>query len=207
MPKRETRQSYRPPIAAVRRTTSKSTLYTELLPVVDRAIRRVASFDRADHDDLVQTAFERIVGALGAGQFAGASRLSTWATVIATRVAIDTLRAWQRERNSFRQRLGSLPEFVDAPEPTLLENRLEARSELEQVAELLGQMRPERSLAVLLHDCLGHDLSEISALTGVSPAAAQSRLVRGRRELLDRAHGGARRSRSYPPAKSADFQR
>jgi DNA-directed RNA polymerase specialized sigma24 family protein len=54
-------------------------------------------------------------------------------------------------------------------------------------------MRPEHSLTVLLHDGFGHEVTEISALTGVSVAAAQSRLVRGRRQLLSLAKTAARR--------------
>jgi DNA-directed RNA polymerase specialized sigma24 family protein len=33
---------------------------------------------------------------------------------------------------------------------------------------------------------LGHELAEVAVLTGASLSAAQSRLVRGRRELLER---------------------
>jgi RNA polymerase sigma-70 factor (ECF subfamily) len=47
-------------------------------------------------------------------------------------------------------------------------------------------MTPERAETLLLHDMLGKELSEIAVLTGVSVAAAQSRLVRGRNELLER---------------------
>ena len=47
-------------------------------------------------------------------------------------------------------------------------------------------MNPQRAEALVLHDVLGHDLAEVSALLGVSIAAAQSRLVRGRSELKQR---------------------
>ena len=47
-------------------------------------------------------------------------------------------------------------------------------------------MNQERATAVLLYDVFGHELAEIAVLTGVSVAAAQSRLVRGRKELRDR---------------------
>lgn len=163
-----------------------SAVYIELWPIVDRAIRRVVTLRPSDHDDLVQSAFERIFRALRGGSFAGRAQLSTWATVIATRTAIDTIRSWNRERNAFRHRLSSIPELDDAPAPLTLERQLEARSELDQIAELLELMRPEHSVTLLMHDCLGHEVAEISRLTGVTPAAAQSRLVRGRRELLTR---------------------
>ncbi|HMJ11818.1 MAG TPA: RNA polymerase sigma factor [Polyangiaceae bacterium] len=159
-------------------------LYAQLKPVVDCAVRRVVQLGPADHDDLVQTAFERIVRSLQQGRFAGTAKLSTWASIISTRVAIDALRVWHRERSVFRRRMISIPEFVDAPEPADVESRLEARSELSQLVEFFDRMRPEHSLTVLLHDGFGHEVSEISALTGVSVAAAQSRLVRGRRQLL-----------------------
>jgi RNA polymerase sigma-70 factor (ECF subfamily) len=46
--------------------------------------------------------------------------------------------------------------------------------------------KPERAEAVLLHDVLGHELTEIAQMTGVSVAAAQSRLVRGRKDVVNR---------------------
>jgi hypothetical protein len=51
------------------------------------------------------------------------------------------------------------------------------------VRKHLAEMNPTQATTLFLHDGLGHNLSEIALMTGVSVAAAQSRLVRGRREL------------------------
>jgi DNA-directed RNA polymerase specialized sigma24 family protein len=48
-----------------------------------------------------------------------------------------------------------------------------------------------------LHDLLGHELAEIAQFTGVTAAAAPSRLVRGRKELLRQR--AARRSMESQP--------
>jgi RNA polymerase sigma-70 factor (ECF subfamily) len=50
----------------------------------------------------------------------------------------------------------------------------------------LVSMKEEHAQAVFLHDVLGHDLAEIALMTNVTVAAAQSRLVRGRKELYRR---------------------
>jgi DNA-directed RNA polymerase specialized sigma24 family protein len=47
-------------------------------------------------------------------------------------------------------------------------------------------MNQDKAMALVLHDVLGHELVEIAAMLGVSTAAAQSRLVRARREFLER---------------------
>jgi DNA-directed RNA polymerase specialized sigma24 family protein len=51
---------------------------------------------------------------------------------------------------------------------------------------LLGEMNAAQVEVLLLHDVVGHDLSEIALMLGVSMPAAQSRLFRGRRELRQR---------------------
>jgi RNA polymerase sigma-70 factor (ECF subfamily) len=162
-------------------------LYDRLQAVVERTLRRVLQAADADYTDLVQIAFERVVRSLVERRFSGACSLTTWASAIAGNVGVDALRARMRERNVFIKERGSSPELFGSIAGTNFEAQLEARSEIEQLQQILATMKPDHAETVFLHDALGHELSEIALLMGVSVAAAQSRLVRGRKELLRRA--------------------
>jgi RNA polymerase sigma-70 factor (ECF subfamily) len=59
-------------------------------------------------------------------------------------------------------------------------------------------MSQERATAVLLYDVFGYELAEIAAMTGVSAAAAQSRVVRGRKELHERIRKAEDEARRKP---------
>lgn len=162
-----------------------SLLYDRLLGAVDHALYRVFGRREHDHDDLVQAAFEQIVLTLSRRSYARACSLQTWASTIATHVAFNALRARRRERRVF-DRDSTNATDADPPAASDLERTAHARADLERVRGLLALMKPERAETVFLHDVLGHDLAEISLMTRVSVAAAQSRLVRGRRELRER---------------------
>jgi RNA polymerase sigma-70 factor (ECF subfamily) len=126
------------------------------------------------------------------GRFARGCSLRSWATLLAQHVAVDALRARARERKLFDRRIPyQMLELVEAHTATP-EHLADTRRRMALLQSALARVNRERSEAVVLHDVLGHDLAEIAQLTGVSVAAAQSRLVRGRREVLAwiRAHEG-----------------
>jgi RNA polymerase sigma-70 factor (ECF subfamily) len=158
-------------------------LYERLFGVVDRTLVRLFGRREADHEDLVQASFEQIVRTLLERRYAGACKLTTWAASIASHVGMNALRTRRSERRYFDRDADAL----EAPRPgPNAEAAQEARSEIARLRAELAAMDPAKAEAVFLHDVLGHELAEIAAMTNVSIAAAQSRLVRGRKELLER---------------------
>ena len=155
-------------------------LYDRVQTAVDRTLRRLLRSFGSEHDDLVQAVFERILRVLSERPLAQSYDLPAWASVVALRVALDALRRKNREQRLFQ----SLPDELGSGGE--LDRRIEARSELVRVQGVVARMKSKYVETVLLHDVLGHDLVEIAELTQVSVAAAQSRLVRGRKELLKR---------------------
>ncbi|MCK6533477.1 MAG: RNA polymerase sigma factor [Polyangiaceae bacterium] len=159
-------------------------LYDRLLVTVEQTLFRVLGRRESDHEDLVQSSFEQIVKTLATRRFAGACSLKTWASSVATNVGLNALRSRRRERGVFDRSEIDLPASSAAGDNP--ERDASLRRDIEHVRGVLASMSPARAEALLLHDVLGHDLAEIAALTGVSLAAAQSRLVRGRHELHER---------------------
>jgi RNA polymerase sigma-70 factor, ECF subfamily len=159
-------------------------IYDRLYAVVDHTLFRVFGRREPDHDDLVQAAFEQIVLTLSKQSFARACSLKTWASTVASHVGLNALRARRRERRVYDR--GAEIDGECAAAAADPERETASRALLERVRGELGSMSLDRAEAVFLHDVLGHELAEIALMTGVSVAAAQSRLVRGRRELTRR---------------------
>ena len=60
-------------------------------------------------------------------------------------------------------------------------------------------LSPHKANVVFLHDILGHQLDEVAGILGITVSAAQSRLVRGRRQIIDSVGNVA----AKPPAPGA----
>lgn len=189
-------------------------LYDRLAGVIDRSLFRVFGRREPDHDDLVQSVFEQIILTLARGSYAGNCSLKTWASRISSNVALNALRSRRRERKVV-DRTADIPGEPHASGPSVpptttaanvgsvdMERQSNARALLRVVMGELSEMNQRRAQAVILHDIEGYDLEEIAAITQVSVAAAQSRLVRGRKELLKRLDAHEKRAnlkRSVPP--------
>jgi RNA polymerase sigma-70 factor, ECF subfamily len=159
-------------------------LYGRLLPSVEAALYRVLGRREHDHEDLVQSSFEQIIVTLAQRRYAQACSLNTWASTIAAHIALKSLRSRYRQRNVFDSRVGAeeLAEFASGGHD--VERTVGERRELERLRLRLSELPAAQAEAVVLHDLMGHPLAEIATITGASVAAAQSRLVRGRKELM-----------------------
>jgi RNA polymerase sigma-70 factor (ECF subfamily) len=159
--------------------TVASAFCERVWPAVDRTIRRLLGGRDADRDDVAQLALIELVGTIG--RYRGDCSLDAWAQTIASHVIFKHLRRRQLERRIFTDLLAD--DAAAYAGPVRVEAGSSARELLARVAGHLDEMASERAWAFVMHDILGYDLREIADMTSSSVAAAQSRLVRGRREL------------------------
>jgi RNA polymerase sigma-70 factor (ECF subfamily) len=158
-------------------------LYDRLIRIVEWTILRIMGQRSTEHEDLVQAAFEQIVVSIHRQRFAYRCTLSSWASAVSCHVALNALRARRRQR-AFQ--VDRSPSDAEPAHRTDLESQLVAREALARIRDELAMMSSERAEALVLHDINGLELSEIARVLGISVMAAQSRLSRGRRELMER---------------------
>jgi RNA polymerase sigma-70 factor, ECF subfamily len=152
-------------------------------------LRRLVGPEDPEYEDLEQTSIENVLVTFDRGKFRGECPKGGWAAVIARNVAIDAIRARSRERQLFAHDLGDLVATdevrgqVEAkPGPEHLTGIQERLSRVKSALLGLGM---HKANVVFLHDVLGHELGDVAEILGITVAAAQSRLVRGRREIVE----------------------
>jgi RNA polymerase sigma factor (sigma-70 family) len=164
----------------------ESTFHQLLVPVVDAALRRVLVPQDQEYEDLLQTALEAVFAALRTDRFRGDSSLSTWASRIARNIAIDALRARSRERRVFAYEADTEDVAAQSqhrvPSPETL---ADIREQLARYHDAVWTLCPNKAQVVYLYEVQGYGLEEIAGTLGISVAATQSRLVRGRKEIGD----------------------
>jgi len=152
-------------------------------PVVQGVLRRVLGPQDPEYEDILQSSLERIVETFERASLLDCS-MSQWAAVITRNVAIDALRARSRERRYVsRHDEAGFAGCITGIDP---ERLICARESLGAFARSLTRLRAGHAEVVYMHDVLGYELTEIAATLGVTVAAAQSRLVRGRRRIAPR---------------------
>lgn len=155
--------------------------YERVRPIVDRTLLRLLGSRDADYEDVAQKALFELVDTID--KFRGECPLDAWTSIVTARSAFRAIRRRRVERRIFAD---VDTEGSPGPLTRSLTSTVAARQAIERVRLELEKMDPNRAWTFLLHDVYGYDLKEVGQITGVSLSAAQSRLVRGRRELHER---------------------
>jgi RNA polymerase sigma-70 factor (ECF subfamily) len=174
-------------LAALRRGDASAAVafHDRVRPQVDRTISRLLGRRDNDHEDMAQMAMIELIYTIGG--YRGECSLDTWTSTLTAHIVYKHLRRRQTERRLFSRILDR--EDFPATSPYSTGREAMGRSAVGRIAEHLDQLDPNRAWTFVLHDTLGYDLREVAQITGVSVAAAQTRLVRGRRELHERISG------------------
>jgi len=165
-------------------TGAAEIVYERVANIVDAVLFRLLGPNDHEREDLAQQAMERIIGTIVSGRYMRDCSLSSWATLITQHLAIDTMRSRTRDRKVFDRHVGTQTVELVPDGNRSTEQIVETQRRANRLVRVLSSISSTHAEAVVLHDLLGHDLAEIARLTGVSVAAAQSRLVRGRRKAL-----------------------
>ena len=154
---------------------------------VDTVVRRLIGSRDPEYEDLVQSSLVNVIATMDHGKFRGECPPGGWAAVIARNVAVDAIRARARERRVFQHGWDAAvaddrSRVVAEPNP---ERLTDIHLTLDRVNRALAGLGPKKARVVYLHDVLGYELGEVATMLGTTVAAAQSRLVRGRREIVE----------------------
>ncbi|HET7539099.1 MAG TPA: RNA polymerase sigma factor [Polyangiaceae bacterium] len=154
--------------------------YSRVRPIVDRTLARLLGTRDNDYEDVAQRALFELVSTID--RFRGECPLDAWISIVTARVAYRTIRRRRTERKLF---VDETPQELQHSTRSHA-NTVAARQAIQRVRSELERMNPDRAWTFLLHDVYGYDLKEVGQITGASLSAAQSRLVRGRREIHER---------------------
>ena len=157
-------------------------LHDRVRPQVDRTIRRLLGPGDFDHEDIAQQAMIELVRTID--RYRGDCSLDSWTSTISAHVVYKHIRRRKTERRIF----GALDDEMLAETRSASRTGRDAlaRDMIERVRDHLDHLDESKAWTFVLHDVCGYDLREIAKITGVSVAAAQTRLVRGRREVHER---------------------
>jgi RNA polymerase sigma-70 factor (ECF subfamily) len=163
-----------------RDTSLSNAFYARVRPIVDRTLLRLLGARDNDYEDVAQRALFELVDTID--RFRGECPFDAWISIVTARTAYRAIRRRRLERRIFT----SEPP-PDVPATTRSHaSTVAARQAIERLRVELESMNADRAWAFLLHDVYGYDLKEVGEITGASLSAAQSRLVRGRREIHER---------------------
>jgi RNA polymerase sigma-70 factor (ECF subfamily) len=155
-------------------------LHARTRSVIAGTVNRLLGRTDPEAEDLAQLAFIELLDSLeNCGEL---QLLNAWVRVISSRAVYRHIKRRRFERSmsgaiSTQTMTGTIR---GTPHDFLF------RDALRRVRRHLSRLDASRTFTFLLHDVYGYDMREVARMTGVSVAAARTRLTRGRREVRKR---------------------
>ena len=155
--------------------------------VRDVAYRALGSV--AEAEDVTQETYLRLLARSDEPDAEPLDEPRAWLITVASRLAIDRLRAHEHSRRAY---VGPwLPEPIVTDERTLPEDRVTLDDSVRMaLLVVLEQLTPAERTAFLLHDVFDLGFDRIADVLGVSPASARQSASRARKRIA--AQGAAR---------------
>jgi RNA polymerase sigma-70 factor (ECF subfamily) len=150
-------------------------------PTVVMTVRRLLGSADNELEDVAQISVMEALSSVK--RYRGESGLDPWVRTVTAHTVYKHLRRRGFERRLFTHLDAAAAETSRGPGPVAVTREREAIS---RVLNHVAKLDEEKATAWVLHDVYGHDMREIATITGVSEAAAQTRVSRGRRELHER---------------------
>jgi RNA polymerase sigma-70 factor (ECF subfamily) len=165
-----------------RKPGATASLHDRARPTVDSTIRRLLGYGDMDHEDIAQQAMIELVSTID--RYRGDCSLDSWTGTLTARVVYKHLRRRKTERRIFGSLDTEMVAGLRSGAGTLRDAIV--RNVMRRVLVHLESIDETKASTFVLHDVCGYDLREIAEITGVTMTAAQTRLVRGRREVHER---------------------
>jgi len=163
-----------------REPPAAAAFYDRARPIVERTLSRLLGRSDPDYEDVAQAALYELIQTLKT--FRHECPLDAWLAIVTARVTYRQLRRRRLERRFFAQTPADTLPF----DPAALPVPFATRQAIERVRAHLSCMNDKHSWTFLLHDACGYSLVQIAQIMDTSVSAAQTRLVRGRREIHER---------------------
>jgi len=139
---------------------------------------------RDDAEDIVQEVFVRAYQNLH--RYRDEAKFTTWLLRIATNLATDKARMYQRRTNLEQQEAKGGLAWMTVGQPEDAEAVLETQYKVAALRKALAALPIHHRSTLILRDIEGRDYSEIAEILNCSVGGAKLRVLRARRALKER---------------------
>ena len=164
--------------------------FEQLVLLYEKKVYTIAYKYMGNHEDASDMAQEALIKAYQSiGSFRGEAAFGTWLGRITANKCLDVLRKRQRVQvtsldDEVELEEGSVKKEL-ASEATTPEEHTVQQETVQYVQDMIGQMREEYRIVLVLRELEGHSYEEIASMLSCSLGTVKSRISRARNYLKE----------------------